>query len=288
MNAQVMLVGLVPSFLISFREAFEAVLLMSILISYSKRVNQIHLIKPAYLGGLLGTLISVFIGVILHLLYISIDLDLTEAIASFIAVPVITSVVYWMATKGKEVVYKGVTKAISAGITGVIFTAFVFVFREGLETVLLTYPIMLRDFIGTSIGILLGLILALVIGYLFYRGTLKLSLRLFFTITSIMLILIAGSVLGYGIHEFVEYLEKNSYELGVWSKYVYRLPIDTNHILHDKNILGALLAVMFGYSTKMELIRFIIQIPYQVIGITILLKIYFKPYLKLKKSSTSE
>jgi high-affinity Fe2+/Pb2+ permease len=54
MDAQVMLVGLVPSFLISFREAFEAVLLMSMLISYSKRVNQIHLIKPAYLGGLLG------------------------------------------------------------------------------------------------------------------------------------------------------------------------------------------------------------------------------------------
>jgi predicted transcriptional regulator len=67
------------------------------------------------------------------LLYISIDLDLTEAIASFIAVPVITSVVYWMSTKGKEVVYKGVTKAISAGITGVIFTALYSYLGKGLK-----------------------------------------------------------------------------------------------------------------------------------------------------------
>lgn len=140
------------------------------------------------------------------MLYISIDLDLAEAIASFIAVPVITSVVYWMATKGKEVIYKGVTKAIAGGVVGVVFTAFVFTFREGLETVLLIQPYALRDIASAFIGVLLGLIIALAIGYLFYRGALKLSLRLFFVITSILLVLIAGGILGYGVHEFIEYL----------------------------------------------------------------------------------
>jgi len=91
-----------PSLLITFREAFEAILLMTILISYLKRTNQVFLVKPGYIGGLLGVVISIATGIILYLLYISIDLDLAEAIASFIAVPVITSVVYWMATKGKE------------------------------------------------------------------------------------------------------------------------------------------------------------------------------------------
>jgi len=204
-------------------------------------------------------------------------LDLAEAIASFIAVPVITSVVYWMATKGKEVVYKGVTKAIAGGVVGVVLTAFVFTFREGLETVLLVQPYALRDIASAFIGVLLGIIIALAIGYLFYRGTLKLSLRLFFVITSILLILIAGGVLGYGVHEFIEYLERNGYELGIWGEYVYKLSIDRNNVLHDKNIVGAILATMFGYATKMELLRFVAQIPHQVLGVIILLKIYSKP-----------
>lgn len=36
------------------------------------------------------------------------------------------------------------------------------------------------------------------------------------------------------------------------------------------------MAVMFGYATKMELIRAVIQIPYQVAGIILLWIIYFK------------
>jgi high-affinity iron transporter len=266
-----------PSLLITFREAFEAILLMTILISYLKRTNRVFLVKPGYIGGLLGVVISIATGVILYLLYISIDLDLAEAIASFIAVPVITSVVYWMATKGKEIVYKGVTKAIAGGAVGVVLTAFVFTFREGLETVLLVQPYALRDIASAFIGVLLGIIIALAIGYLFYRGTLKLSLRLFFVITSILLILIAGGVLGYGVHEFIEYLERNGYELGIWGEYVYKLSIDRNNVLHDKNIVGAILATMFGYATKMELLRFVAQIPYQVLGVIILLKIYSRP-----------
>jgi high-affinity iron transporter len=262
------------SFLVTFREAFEAILLMVILISYLKKTDEVFLIKPAYMGGSLGAVISVTAGVTL---YISIDLDLAEAIASFIAVPVITSVVYWMATKGREVIYKGVTKAIAGGVVGVVFTAFVFVFREGLETVLLTQPYALRDIVSTFIGILLGLIIALAIGYLFYRGALKLSLRIFFVITSILLVLIAGGILGYGVHEFIEYLEKNSYELGIWREYAYKLPIDRSNVLYDKNIVGAILALMFGYATKMELLRFVAQISYQILGVIILLKIYSKP-----------
>ncbi len=265
------------SFLVTFREAFEAILLMVILISYLKKTDEVFLIKPAYMGGSLGAVISVTAGVTLYLLYISIDLDLAEAIASFIAVPVITSVVYWMATKGREVIYKGVTKAIAGGVVGVVFTAFVFVFREGLETVLLTQPYALRDIVSTFIGILLGLIIALAIGYLFYRGALKLSLRIFFVITSILLVLIAGGILGYGVHEFIEYLEKNSYELGIWREYAYKLPIDRSNVLYDKNIVGAILALMFGYATKMELLRFVAQISYQILGVIILLKIYSKP-----------
>ena len=73
--------------------------------------------------------------------------------------------------------------------------------------------------------------------------------------------------MGYGVHEFIEHLEKNNYELGIW--YVYKLPIDRNNVLYDKNIVEAMLATMFGYAIKMELLRFATQIPYQILGVII-------------------
>jgi high-affinity Fe2+/Pb2+ permease len=39
------------SFLVTFREAFEAILLMVILISYLKKTDEVFLIKPAYMGA---------------------------------------------------------------------------------------------------------------------------------------------------------------------------------------------------------------------------------------------
>jgi len=145
-----------------------------------------------------------------------------------------------MAAKGKEIVAKGIIKAMRGGAISIALTAFIFVAREGFETVLLISPTMFHDTISTSIGVLLGLGMALAIGGLWYRGTLKLNLKLFFFITSILLVLIAGSILGYGVHEFIEYLEKKGHELGIWKVYVYRLPIDKDNILHDKSIVGAI------------------------------------------------
>mgnify|MGYP005633945203 CR=1 FL=1 len=100
------------------------------------------------------------------------------------------------------------------------------------------------------------------------------SLRKFFYMTSIMLILVASGILGYGVHELLEYLEEIGVEVGLWTRPIYIIRLDPSHPLHERNILGSLLTVLIGYTMKMELLRALLQSSYLLIALTFLLRAY--------------
>jgi len=267
--------------LIAFREAFEAVLLVTIATAYLKRIGKAYLVRPLIIGGLIGVLLSIVAGLILYYIYgIAEEKALVEAIGAFVAVPVLTSVIYWMAVKGKRIKQKVELKAEEAAKKGssisVASLGFVFVFREGIETVLFTLPLIFSDPGGTLAGVSIGTLAGLILAYLIYLGSLRMSLRKFFFVTSVLLVFIASGILGYGIHELIEYGEEVGWDLGIWAIYVYRLPIEKYHPLHDKGIIGSILAALFGYATKMELLRFMFQLTYLVVGLALVIYAYRK------------
>ena len=95
-----------------------------------------------------------------------------------------------------------------------IVVAMLAVGREGLETALFLWAatrVATRDAVGAVtptweplLGAALGILTAVVLGYLLYRGAIRINLSRFFTWTGAFLILVAGGVLSYGVHDLQE------------------------------------------------------------------------------------
>ena len=88
---------------------------------------------------------------------------------------------------------------------GLAAVAFVGVLREGIETALFLLATTEKTSPGVALGSsIVGLALAVSLGYLFYRGSHRLDLRTFFTVTSALLLLFAGWLLAGGLEELAE------------------------------------------------------------------------------------
>ena len=132
---------------------------------------------------------------------------------SIVAVGFVTWMVMWMARSARSLSgdLKGrVDVAAEAGGASLVLVAMLAVGREGLETALFLWAAT-QAAAGTDgstaaplLGAALGLATAVVLGYLFYKGAVKINLAKFFTWTGAILILVAAGVLGYGLHDLQE------------------------------------------------------------------------------------
>jgi high-affinity iron transporter len=268
-------------FVITLREGFEAGLIIGIMIAYLIRTNRNNLVKYVFLGSYLAIILGIIIGAFVFLIYGTLSRSfqlLFEALAAYLAVAVLTTVILWMITKGKTI-KKEIESKIEISITkGTMFAlasfAFVVVFREALETVLFLTPFILIAFQDTLIGTILGILFALFLSYGIFKLGMKINIRRFFYFTSIIIILLAGGLAGYGTHELIEYLEDSNVQLGFWAEKAYDLKISKDDLLHHKNVIGSIFAVMFGYSVSMEWLRLIVHLTYLSIFIPVTIIMY--------------
>jgi len=268
-------------FVITLREGFEAGLIIGIMIAYLIRTNRNNLVKYVFSGSYLAIILGIIIGAFVFLIYGTLSRSfqlLFEALAAYLAVAVLTTVILWMITKGKTI-KKEIESKIEISITkGTMFAlasfAFVVVFREALETVLFLTPFILIAFQDTIIGTILGILFALFLSYGIFKLGMKINIRRFFYFTSIIIILLAGGLAGYGTHELIEYLEDSNVQLGFWAEKAYDLKISKDDLLHHKNVIGSIFAVMFGYSVSMEWLRLIVHLTYLSIFIPVTIIMY--------------
>jgi high-affinity iron transporter len=268
-------------FVITLREGFEAGLIIGIMIAYLIRTNRNNLVKFVLSGSYLAIILGIIIGAAVFLFYGTLSRSfqlLFEALAAYLAVAVLTTVILWMITKGKTI-KKEIESKIEISITkGTMFAlasfAFVVVFREALETVLFLTPFILIAFQDTLIGTILGILFALFLSYGIFKLGMKINIRRFFYFTSIIIILLAGGLAGYGTHELIEYLEDSNVQLGFWAEKAYDLKISKDDLLHHKNVIGSIFAVMFGYSVSMEWLRLIVHLTYLSIFIPVTIVVY--------------
>lgn len=274
---------MIGQFLLAFREALEAALITAIILAYLARTERNPLIRYVWYGVYLAVAASFGFGALIWFIYGGLSGSskaLFEGVAALFAVFVLSSMIYWMASKGKELrieVERRVKAIVTRGATLALTSfSFIVVFREGLETVLFLTPFFLDDAVGTLVGALLGVVASLVLAYaIFIVGT-KINVRRFFYFTSILLVLLAAGLVGYGVHELVEYSEDTGIELGWLGEYAYDLEIPSESPFHHKGPIGSIFAVMFGYTIKAEWIRVISHFAYLAITLPLVIWVYKK------------
>lgn len=274
-------------YLIAFRESFEAALVTAIILSYLARNKRLSLARYVLYGASSAIVLSISLGAAVWFIYGILSETfklLFEALTAFIAVVVLSSMIYWMASKGRrlrEEMERKVEVAASRGtVVGLALLGFILVFREGFETLLFLTPFLLSDALGTLVGTSLGALTAVSLAYSVFILGMRINLQRFFYFTSMMLILIAGGLMGYGTHELLEYYEENGLEAGWLSQPAYDLNIPTESLLHHKNLVGSVLGVMLGYTTSAEWARVILHASYLAVTLPLTIRAYGRKGLK--------
>ncbi len=261
---------MIASFLITFRETLEAVLIIAILIAYLARINRKDLHRYVWAGAIAATVFSVVIGLVVATIYGSftgVSEKLFEGTASILATGVLTYMVFWMAKNARRIrgeIEERVDIAITGGyLLGIATLSFIAVVREGIETILFLTAIATSDPKGTVIGAITGIALVMALAVLLMKGMYRLDIRRFFKVTSILLIIFAAGLLGYGVHEFMEAAETRGVNLGVLAQPAFNInPSDITHPLHEKGVVGSVLKTLIGYDGNPEILRIIVYLAY--------------------------
>jgi high-affinity iron transporter len=201
------------NYLIGLREGLEASLIVCILIAYLVKTDRKDALKPVWLGVGAAVFVAFAFGAALEFGSQEMTFKAQEALGgslSIIAVGLVTWMVFWMRRTARHLkteLHGKLDQALQMGTVALVVTAFLSVGREGLETSLFVWTAVHATSNGTTdpvIGALLGLATAAFLGWLFYRGALKINLAKFFTWTGGMLVVVAAGVLAYGVHDLQE------------------------------------------------------------------------------------
>ena len=235
--------------LIALREGLEAALIVGIMLGYLKKTGQTAHGRQIWIGVFGAIALSVALAVGIQLAGAELEgaaEEIFEGTAMILAVVVLTWMVVWMRTQArtmKSSLEAQVQTAIGGGAGwGLAAVAFLAVFREGVETaLLLSAAAFTTDAVGALAGAAIGLALAAVLGALIYASTIRLNLRMFFSVTSLLLLAFAAGLLARGVHEFQEAGVLATVNEHVW---------DLSGVLSEDSAIGQVASIVFGYQAS--------------------------------------
>jgi len=258
---------MVANFLIGLREGLEAALVVSILIAYLVKTGRQQLLPRIWLGVGVAIVVSLGFGALLTFGPKGLTFTAQEAIGgslSIVAVALVTWMIFWMARTARTL-STGLRSAVDRAADGTAWSlavvAMLAVGREGLETAIFLWAATSAA-TGTTgstaqplVGAVLGIAVAVVLGYLTYRGAVKINLSRFFFWTGVFLIFVAAGVLSYGIHDLQE--------AGILPG-LNTLAFDVSHIIPPTSWYGTVLKGVFNFSPATTILEAVAWVCYVV------------------------
>lgn len=288
------------AFLITFREVLEALLIVGIITTYLKRTDSKQFVKYVWVGAGLAVVASYIVALVFQVVFTGFAAMGSEMYLKisiiFISAILLTQMVFWMAEHSKNMkdnMENKMSQYITAGnVIGMVMHSFLVVLREGVETVFF-FAAITGGNIGEAMkgwGAISGLLVAAVVSYLFFKGTMRISLKVFFKITGAFIVLIAAGLLVQGVS-----MLQDLKILGSVMPHVYDItwllpehPIDYAHYLRDHGTapllsgdIGIFLKAFLGYSSMPSLEEILVYIGYFVV--LYMLIVFKKPVKKIKQ-----
>ena len=245
---------MLQSLIITLREGVEAALVIGIAITYLNKSGRAYLIRRVYWALGAAVLASIVAAVVFQ--RITINEEAYEGWVLLAAAFFVATMLIWMqrTARGLRRQIEGRLEAIStqektSGL-GVFLFVFLMVFREGAETVLMLSAVSLNtaDLLN-FLGAVTGLGLAVTFGIVFVRGTVRLDLRKFFRVTTVILFCVVLQLTITGMHELSEggVLPSSRQEMALVG------PIVSNDIFFFVTIVAlAALMVLFDWRSRQK------------------------------------
>jgi high-affinity iron transporter len=252
---------MLPSFVIGLREGLEAALIVGIVAAFLVRQGRRDAVRQVWLGVAAAVALCLGLGLVLDLLERSLPQrgqEALETVIGLVAVALVTTMIVWMRRHARTL-KSGLESAASAALArgstrALVVMAFLAVLREGLETaVFMLAAFQQSDRPGlTGTGALLGVAVAVVLGYGIYRGGVKINLSKFFRVTGVVLVLVGAGLFAFAVH--------TAHEGGWWNLLLDRA-VDLRWLIDPGSVQSALITGMFGIQpepTWGELLAFLV------------------------------
>ena len=252
------------NYLIGLREGLEASLVVCILIAYLVKTGRRDHLPALWAGIGIAVAVSLGFGALLTFGPSGLSFEAQEALGgslSILAVCLVTWMVFWMRRTARHLkaeLHGKLDAALAMGTGALVATAFLAVGREGLETALFVWASVHAAGDGSPrplIGVALGLATAVLLGWLFYRGALRINLAKFFTWTGGLLVVVAAGVLAYGVHDLQE---------ADWLPGLTNLAFDISGTVPPDSWYGTLLKGVFNFQPDPTVLQVTVWLLYLV------------------------
>lgn len=201
---------MLPTFVIGLREGLEASLIVGIVAAFLGKQGRRDALREVWFGVLGAAALCLAIAIILKI--VATDLpqrqqEGLETVVGALAVAMVTVMVLWMrkhARGMKKELEGAAANALASGSTrALVVMAFLAVLREGFETSVFVLAVLQQPGGGgalPTVGVLLGLAVAVGIGWGIYRGGVRINLAKFFKATGVVLVLVAAGLVMSTLH----------------------------------------------------------------------------------------
>jgi high-affinity iron transporter len=235
-----------PTFVIALREGVEASLIVGIVAAFLGQQGRRDALRWMWAGVGLAAALCLGVGIGLRLLGQSLpqaQQEGLETIIALVAVGLVTYMIVWMrrhARSMRRLLEGEAASALASGsVIALVAMAFFAVVREGIETAVFLLAVFesSSNAAAASTGAVAGLAVAVVLGYLLYKGGLRINLGRFFRVTGAVLVLVAAGLVASALHTAHE---------ATWFNILQARALDLTWLVAPGSVRAALLTGMLG------------------------------------------